>query len=135
MHVTEEACLCFTCGIDEAQLINSLRASMRHMSSIQRCARSTAVTVHYAEYQSLAQRLKKILSAARKLTGFEQHSPRAFERSAMCPVKLADEEFVFPLVRPSCEISGSDGLDRTDYPVQYRAKNHVCPVVLYVFCT
>jgi hypothetical protein len=57
---------------------------------------------------------EKILSAARKLTGFEEHSPRAFERGAMCPVELSDEESVFPLVRPSCEIWGF-GLDRTDY--------------------
>jgi hypothetical protein len=34
----------------------------------------------------------------------------------MCPVKLAEEESVFPVFRPSCEIWGC-GLDRTDYQV------------------
>jgi hypothetical protein len=72
------------------------------MPSIQRGACTTAVIVHCAEYQSLAT-VEKILSAARTLTGFEEHLPRAFERGAMCPVKLADKEYIFPLVRPSYE--------------------------------
>jgi hypothetical protein len=113
MHETNEACLRFICGIVDAAQLKNLKDSLRDVPSIQRGARSTSV--HYAEYQSLAT-AEKVFCATRKLTGFGQHSPKAFERDAVCPVKLGNEELVSPLVQPTCEIWGC-GLDRTGYLV------------------
>jgi hypothetical protein len=103
-------------------LLQSIATFMatRHMPSIERGACSITETVDYAEYQSLIATAEKILSAARKLTGFEQHSPRAFERGAMCPVKLADMKNLFFRWSGQVAKSGggtSGGLDRTHHQV------------------